>query len=179
MALRKNSRSERTDNPLIRLAVLSDLDGITEIYNQAIEKTVATFDTEPKTIEEQRPWFEQHDSQYPIIVTELEGRVVGWASLSRWSDRCAYSKTAEISLYVSEEFQGIGLGRRLMESIIKKGEESGLRTVIARIAEGNPVSIGLHESAGFEHIGVMKKVGEKFGRILDVYMMQRVYGEDG
>jgi L-amino acid N-acyltransferase YncA len=174
--LRDNSG--RADMVLIRLAVPADLDGITGIYNQAIEKTVATFDTEPKTIEEQRLWFEQHDSQYPIIVAELEGRVVGWASLSRWSDRCAYSRTAEISLYVSEELQGKGIGRRLMEAVMKEGEEAGLRTVIARIAEGNPVSISLHESAGFEHIGVMKKVGEKFGRMLDVHLMQKIYGDD-
>ena len=158
--------------------MLADLGDITEIYNQALLKTVATFDTEPKTIEEQRSWFEQHDSQYPIMVAELDGRVVGWASLSRWSDRCAYSKTAEISLYVSEESQGKGIGKRLMESIMEKGHKAGLRTVIARIVEGNPVSIRLHESAGFEHIGVMKKVGEKFGRILDVYMMQKIYGQE-
>jgi L-amino acid N-acyltransferase YncA len=174
----QRDNSGRTDTVLIRPAVLADLADITEIYNQAVFKTVATFDTEPKTMEEQKCWFERHDSEYPIIVAEIDGRVVGWASLSRWSDRCAYSKTAEISLYVSEEFQGRSFGKKLMESMIKKGEEAGLRTVIARIAEGNPASIRLHESAGFQHIGVMKKVGEKFGRILDVYFMQKIYGEN-
>ena len=71
----------------IRRATLKDLPGITEIYNDAILKTTATFDTEPKTIEEQRVWFEHHDECFPVIVAVENGVVLGWASLSRWSDR--------------------------------------------------------------------------------------------
>jgi len=160
---------------IIRQAILEDLGAITEIYNEAILKTVATFDTEPKTLEEQKIWFANHGSKYPILVAEQDGLVVGWASLSRWSDRCAYSDTAEISLYVEEEFRGKGIGRKLMEAIIREGQKAGLHTVIARIAEGTEVSIHLHESVGFEHIGIMKEVGRKFGKLLDVYLMQKTY----
>ena len=160
---------------LIRQARLEDLDAITEIYNDAILNTVVTFDTEPKTIEEQKLWFAEHGPKYPILVAEHEGLVVGWASLSRWSDRCAYSDTAEISLYVREEFQGKGIGKKLIQAIIGEGKNAGLHTVIARIAEGSEVSIHLHKSMGFEHIGVMKEVGRKFGKLLDVYLMQKIY----
>ena len=160
---------------LIRQARLEDLDAITEIYNDAILNTVVTFDTEPKTIEEQKLWFAEHGPKYPILVAEHEGLVVGWASLSRWSDRCAYSDTAEISLYVREEFQGKGIGKKLIQAIIGEGKNAGLHTVIARIAEGSEVSIHLHKSMGFEHIGVMREVGRKFGKLLDVYLMQKVY----
>ena len=160
---------------IIRQAILEDLGAITEIYNEAILKTVATFDTKPKTLEEQKIWFANHGSKYPILVAEQDGLVVGWASLSRWSDRCAYSDTAEISLYVEEEFRGKGIGRKLMEAIIREGQKAGLHTVIARIAEGTEVSIHLHESVGFEHIGIMKEVGRKFGKLLDVYLMQKTY----
>ena len=83
----------------IREAKESDLGRITEIYNQAILTTTATFDTEPKTTEERKEWFQKHSEKYPLIVAELEGRVIGWASLTPWSDRCAYSDTAEISLW--------------------------------------------------------------------------------
>lgn len=159
----------------IRPAKLDDLNTITEIYNEAILATVATFDTEPKTDAEQKAWFANHDPKHPILVAETDGAVVGWASLSKWSDRCAYSDTAEISLYVKEEFQGGGLGRRLLEDIIREGEKVGLHTVIARIAEGNKESIYLHESVGFEHIGIMKEVGRKFDKLLDVYLMQKIY----
>ena len=159
----------------IREATLPDLGAITEIYNEAILKTVATFDTETKTLEEQESWFAEHGPKYPLIVAEQDGHVVGWASLSRWSDRCAYSDTAEGSLYVNEEYQGKGIGRKLLEAIIQAGQKSGLHSVVARITEGNEVSIHLCKSVSFEHIGVMKEVGRKFGKLLDVNLMQKIY----
>jgi L-amino acid N-acyltransferase YncA len=159
----------------LRSAKRKDLDLITEIYNEAIIKTVATFDTEPKTSEDQKKWFDDHESKNPILVAELNGVIVGWASLSKWSDRCAYSDTAEISLYVREEYQGKGIGRRLIETIIKEGEKTGLHTIIARITEGNEPSLHLHRSVGFTHIGIMKEVGKKFGKRQDVHLMQKIY----
>ena len=159
----------------IRSATLQDLDSITEIYNEGILKTVATFDTQPKTIEEQKTWFMGHDSKNPIIVADKNGVVVGWAALSKWSDRCAYSDTAEISLYVKDGFKDRGIGKKLIEAITKKGGSVGLHVIIARITEGNKNSIHLHESIGFEHIGKMKEVGKKFGKLLDVYLMQKIF----
>lgn len=160
---------------IIRKATLDDLAAITEIYNQAILRTTATFDTEPKSLDEQKVWFESHGLKYPVIVAEEDGKVIGWASLSKWSDRCAYSDTAEISLYVDEKNRGRRIGRKLLEAIIRQGEKTGLHSIIARIAEGNEVSIHLHQSVGFEHIGIMKEVGRKFGRLLDVYLIQKIY----
>jgi L-amino acid N-acyltransferase YncA len=159
----------------LRSARREDLDSITEIYNEAIIKTVATFDIEPKTYEDQKKWFDDHGLKNPILVAELNGVIVGWASLSKWSDRCAYSDTAEISLYVREEFQGKGIGRHLIETIVKEGEKTGLHTIIARITEGNESSLHLHRSVGFTHIGIMKEVGEKFGKRCDVHLMQKIY----
>lgn len=159
----------------IRQAKLDDLSAITEIYNEAILTTTATFDAEPKTEAEQRPWFTGHGPRNPVLVVELDGVVVGWASLSEWSDRCAYSDTAEISLYVKQEFWGRGIGRKLLEAIIQEGNKVGLHTVIARIAVDNNESIHLHESVGFEHIGIMREVGRKFGKLLDVCLMQKIY----
>ncbi len=159
----------------VRTAKTEDLGAITEIYNQAILKTTATFDTQPKTIEEQKDWFEDHGTKYPIMVAEEEGKVLGWASLSKWSDRCAYSDTAEISLYVDEEQRGKGIGKKLLNIILAEGQKGGIHSVIARIVEGNQTSVHLHESQGFEHIGIMKEVGRKFGRLLDVYLMQKIY----
>jgi L-amino acid N-acyltransferase YncA len=159
----------------IRRAAIKDLAAITDIYNEAILKTTATFDTNPKTVEEQKPWFESHDSRYPILVAEKDGSVVAWASLSKWSDRCAYSDTAEISVYVKEEHRGKGIGKKLMHKILDQGQKKGLHTVIARISELNESSIHLHEAFGFEHVGTMKEVGRKFGKLLDVHLMQKIY----
>jgi phosphinothricin acetyltransferase len=161
----------------IRNAKLKDLDRITEIYNEAIVKTVATFDTQPKTLKEQSVWFSNHGTKYPLLVAEENGLVVGWASLSKWSDRCAYSNTAEISLYVKEEFQGKGIGKKLLEATMQEGQKASLHTVIARVAEGGEASIHLHKSVGFEHIGIMREVGRKFGRLLDVHLLQKIYDD--
>lgn len=160
---------------IIRDASLKDLTEITEIYNEAILNTVATFDTNIKTLDEQKEWFDKHGSKNPIIVAEENGKITGWASLSKYSDRCAYSDTAELSLYVKEESQGRGIGKKLMEGIIKKGEQAGIHAIISRIAEGNQVSVHLHKMVGFEHIGIYKEVGYKFEKRLDVYLMEKLY----
>lgn len=159
----------------IRPATLDDLHQITEIYNDVILKTVATFDTEPKSIEEQRVWFESHGSSFPILVGEFDSIIVGWASLSEYSARCAYSVTAEVSVYLREDHRGKGFGRKFLERIIELGEKKGFHVLIARIAEGNEISIHLFESFGFTHVGVMKEVGRKFDRLLDVYIMQKIF----
>ena len=159
----------------IRLATLNDLLDITTIYNEAIKYSNATFDTTKKTPEEQHQWFNEHGPKNPILIAEYENTIVGWAALSKWSDRCAYSDTAEISLYIKKEFQQQGIGTQLLKKVISEGEKAGLHTIIARITEGNQESIRLHEAFGFENIGVMKEVGWKFGKRLDVYLLQKLF----
>lgn len=159
----------------IRKATINDLKEITKIYNKAIENTVATFDTEQKTLDEQKNWFENHGPKNPILIAEQDEFIVGWAALSKYSTRCAYSDTAEISLYIDEKYQGKGLGKKLMEAIVEEGQKAGLHAVIARITDGNEVSVHLHKSVGFEHVGILKEVGFKFDKRLDVHLMQKVY----
>ncbi|MCL4295304.1 MAG: GNAT family N-acetyltransferase [Anaerolineae bacterium] len=160
----------------VRPAQLADIPAITVIYNEAILTTVATFDTEPKSEADRAAWLAAHDSRHPVLVAEVDGQVVGWASLSKWSDRLAYADTAEISLYVRSSQRGQGIGKRLVEALVAEGEKAGLHTLIARIAAGNEVSVRLHQAAGFAPIGVMREVGRKFGRLLDIHLMQKIYG---
>jgi L-amino acid N-acyltransferase YncA len=159
----------------IRQATLADLGQISEIYNDAIKKTTATFDTEPKTLEEQETWFANHDAGHPVLIAEEDGLILAWASLSQWSDRCAYCDTAEISLYVKEEYRRKGIGKQLMKAIIQEGKAAGLHTIIARIAGSNKISVDLCKSFGFQYIGTMREVGKKFGNLLDVHLMQLIY----
>ena len=158
-----------------RIARSEDLNSITEIYNEAVSHTTATFDTTPKNPDEQEAWFAHHNEKYPVVVADSGGRIVGWASLSQWSDRCAYSDTAEISLYVRADQRGKGIGKKLMDAVLAEGQKGGLHTVIARIVEGNEMSVHIHQAFGFESVGVMKEVGRKFGKLLDVHMMQKIY----
>lgn len=158
----------------IRPATANDILRITHIYNDAILNTTATFDTETKTVEERMHWFLNHDEKHPVIVAEINSQVIGFASLSKWSDRCAYDGTAEVSVYIDTNHRGKGVGKRMVEVIALEGERAGLTNLISRITEGNLSSIHIHEQLGFEHIGVMKKAGKKFDRFLDVHLMQKL-----
>jgi L-amino acid N-acyltransferase YncA len=166
---------DRQETVALRDAGPTDVGAIVEIYNESVVSSTASFDLTPRTPADYEVWFAAHGGRYPVIVAEEYGTVVGWASLSRWSDRAAYDGTAEASLYVRRTHQGRGIGRRLFEVIIERGRAANLHTIISRIAEGNDVSVKLHESHGFTHIGVMQEVGQKFGKYLDVVMMQLIF----
>jgi L-amino acid N-acyltransferase len=159
----------------IRPATLGDIHWITQIYNEAIQNTTATFDTEVKTEEDRINWFKQHNNKYPVLVAETENKVIGYACLSKWSDRCAYDGTAEVSVYIDSNYRGRGVGKKLLEVLTLTGEKVGLHNLVSRITEGNLSSIHIHELLGFEHIGVMREAGVKFGKRLDVHMMQKLF----
>ena len=159
----------------IRTALKKDIPLITKIYNDAVLNTTATFDTEPKSIDEKKNWFEEHTGKYSIIVATENNIVVGWASLSPWSGRCAYSNTADIAVYIKENFRRKGIGERLVKELLKKGHKKELHTAIAKICSENKASFNLFKKLGFKHIGTMKEVGYKFDRTLDVHLMQILF----
>jgi L-amino acid N-acyltransferase YncA len=163
-----------SDSVTIRRARTADAAAIAEIYNEAIATTTATFDTEPKTVEERVSWLQSHDQRHPILVAEVDGAVAGWASLTQWSDRTAYNDTAETSFYVHSSRRGRGVGRKLQEALLDEAKRLGFHTLIARITEGSGESLHLHESTGFVRVGTMKQVGRKFGRLLDVHIFQKM-----
>lgn len=159
----------------IRKAILSDAQAIADIYNEAIQNTTATFDTELKSVANREEWLNQHSDKYPVIVAESEGNVIGFASMTRWSDRAAYDDTAEISIYITPSYHNKGIGKQLMQAIIEAGKQGGLHCILSRITQGNEKSIYLHQHFGFRTVGVMQEVGKKFGNILDVTLMQLLY----
>ncbi len=160
----------------VRRAKRKDLFTITAIYNDAIRTSISTFDTEERTIKAQREWFESHGPMRPLLVAESDGRVIGWTALSDWSDRDGYVETVELSLYVLEKYRGRGVGTELMRAILDAAASDAvnIHTIIAMITEGNARSVRLHEKFGFRSIGRMREVGEKFGRRLDVVLMQKM-----
>ena len=162
---------------LIRPANERDIEAISSIYNEAVRTTTATFDIVEKTLDEQMEWFRGHDKDHPVLVAEVEGIVEGWASLSRFDKRRAYDATAENSVYIRERARGRGIGGSLLGGLITAGETTRLRTVLARIVAGNDASLRLHERHGFEHVGLLRKVGFKFDQWLDVHIMQRMLNE--
>jgi L-amino acid N-acyltransferase len=156
----------------IRTAEPGDLEAITEIYNEAILTTTATFDVEPKTVAERQDWFQKHGGRYPVLVALIDAQIVGWASLSRFSDRAAYDETAETSFYVKSSFRGRGIGRALKAAIIAEARRLGFHSLLARVAAESAASRHLNKCFGFVDVGTLREVGRKFGRRLDVHLMQ-------
>lgn len=159
----------------IRPATESDAADIARIYNQAVEHTTATFDTEVQTAQTRLEWLRKHsDPRHPVLVAEMDGAVVGWASLSSWSDRCAYAASVEASTYIDEGFLGRGLGTRLSVEVLEAGRAAGVHAVLARICTENVASIAMSEKLGFAKVGVLHEVGWKFGRWLDVMILEKL-----
>ncbi len=156
----------------IRKAIVSDLKEITNIYNWAVENTTASFDINSQTLEQRLEWFEKHDERHPLIVYELEGKVVGYASLSEYRSKEGYKNTCELSVYIDPEYQRRGIGQRLMEYVIALGKELGYHVIMSGITSENEISIKMHKKFGFILCGNMKEVGFKFGRYLDCLFYQ-------
>lgn len=159
----------------IRLATPDDLPSIATIYNWEVRNNVATFDTVEWDEQAMRDWFAKHDPGHrPVIVAEDdEGAVVGWGSLSDWSTRCAYVRAAEDSFYVHPDHRGRGIGKRIMADLIERSRALGVKTLLARIETSCAASLRVHKAYGFTEVGVMHRVGEKFGRVLDVALLER------
>jgi phosphinothricin acetyltransferase len=156
----------------IRPALESDLAAINDIYNHYVVHSTCTYQTEPSTLEERTRWFAEHQEPYFATIAEINGEVVGWASLSRFHPRAAYRGTVENSVYVHPEHHREGIGRALLADLIHRGKDAGFHTIVALISADQVPSVKLHESFGFTPAGRVSQVGNKFGQWLDVAYMQ-------
>ena len=159
-----------------RLARPDDAEAIRSIYNREVTESTATFDLVPRSEEDQQRWMEDHAGAYAAVVgvDEATGVVAGFASLSPYRTRPGYSTTVEDSIYVDADHRGTGVGRLLLTEVVRLAEASGFHAVMARISGAQEPSLALHRSCGFELVGVEREVGRKFGRWLDVALMQRL-----
>lgn len=167
-------RAGTVTDVLLRLARLDDAEAIRTIYNAEVTGSTVTFDMVPRTLEEQQAWLEARSGALAVVVAEVDGEVAGFASLSPYRDRPAYSTTVEDSVYVDSAHRGVGMGRALLAEIVAVASRRGFHTVMARIVGHHEGSIELHRSLGFEVVGIEREVGRKFHRWLDVVLMQRM-----
>lgn len=158
----------------LRLATVADADALLRIYNHEVETSTVTFDIEPRSLRQQQDWIREREGALGVIVAEQDGSVLGFASLSPYRDRAGYRTTVENSVYVSEAARGTGIGRALMDELIDIATQRGFHTILAHISGGQEPSIALHHACGFEVVGTEREVGRKFGRWLDVVVMQRM-----
>ena len=158
------------DSWSIRKAERKDLAALLNIYNYEVEHGVATFDLNPKSMEEWEAWFAHYNvDNHPLIVLEEAGVVAGYASLSPYREKEAYISTVELSVYVAPEHRDKGVAGALMKAILKLArEDETIHTVVSVITGGNAPSIRLHEKFGFAFGGTIREVGWKMGRYLDI-----------
>jgi len=165
-------RSDDDGAVLLRPATPDDAVATAAIYNHEVQTSTVTFDLEPRTVAEQAAWLSARSGALEVVVAEIDGEVAGFASLSAYRDRPAYRTTVEDSIYVHQDHRGAGVGRALLEEVVRVARERGFHSVIGRIVGGHTASIKLHAAVGFEEVGLEREVGRKFGRWLDVVVMQ-------
>lgn len=156
----------------LRAVTASDAEAIRRIYNREVLSSTVTFDLVERSPLEQATWIEEHQGVYPAIVAVDEGSVIGFASLSPYRSRPAYSTTAEDSVYVDARYRGQGVGFALLAETVSLAKAHGFHAVMARIVGHHEASIALHRRCGFALVGIEREVGRKFGRWLDVALMQ-------
>jgi phosphinothricin acetyltransferase len=167
----KNPFGEKKDQKM-RIATESDLPVIVSIYNSTIPARQSTADTVEVTVESRRDWFRQHNpDKRPLMVHEQDNKVVAWVSFQSFYGRAAYDHTAEISIYVSPDYRGKGLGRALLREALERTRHLDIKTIVGFIFSHNTPSIKLFCSFGFEEWGKLPDVAEMDGKEFSLSIM--------
>lgn len=157
---------------IIREATANDIHAITDIYNDAVDNTVAIWTEEHTTPAARLDWLRAlREGSYPVLVADIDGRVAGYAAAGPFRTFAGFRHTAENSVYVHPEFHGRGVGSALLSALIDACRNTTIHVLIAAIEANNTVSIALHEKHGFESTGIMREVGAKWGNWLDLNFM--------
>jgi len=166
----------KRDPVTIRLAKVSDVAAITDIFNHAIANTTASFYREPRTVEQRTEWLGNRPIRYQVLVAESpessSDPIVGWAAMDPWSEKHGYRITTEISYYVDPNYHGQGIGSQLIERLIESARRQGFKNLLAKICENNLVSLQVAQRFDFECVGTLRQIGEKFGTCFDVHYYQ-------
>jgi phosphinothricin acetyltransferase len=158
---------------VIRPAAQEDVPAITAIFNHAIVHTTASFYRDPRTIAQRTAWLTQRKPRYAVLVASTADGVCGWIALDPWSEKHGYRITAEVSYYVDPDCQNRGIGNQLVEHVITVARQNDFRNLLAKICENNHASLKIAERFGFQRVGTLKSIGEKFGRDYDVHLYQK------
>ncbi len=159
--------------PEIRPAATTDVPSIAAIYSHYVLTSTATFELEPPDVSEiARRISEITARGLPYLVAEVEGVVAGYAYAGMFRPRPGYRFTVEDTVYLRPDFTGRGLGSRLLGELISASKAAGCRQMVGGVGGENPASVAMHRALGFEHVGVLRKVGFKFEQWLDLTFMQ-------
>jgi L-amino acid N-acyltransferase YncA len=164
----------KTNGVQVRNATFDDAGAIAEIYNQGIEDRVATYETEPRSEEEQQAWLRAIANRYPAVVAQIDAQIVGWAGAGPYRSRECYRGIGEFSIYVRRDQRGRGVGDLLVAALMSEAERLGLWKLLSRIFPFNEASRTLCRKHGFREVGVYEKHARLDGRWLDVVIVERL-----
>ena len=157
----------------IRAAQPADAAAIAALYNQGIAEGQATFETRPREPKEIDAWF---DPGLAFLVAVDGQRIIGFARISPYSDRCVYEGVGEHGVYVDREARGRGVGRRLLEQLANEAKDRGMYKLTSRVFTTNAASLAVHRAAGFEEVGVQRRHGRLDGKWKDCVLVERLLG---
>ncbi len=153
----------------IRLAEFDDLPAILAISNWAAINTAANFALEPEPIEPwQEEWSKTHEMYPYLVAVDDANTIIGFAKAAPWKGRCAYTHSAEVTVYVHPDHHGQGIGKALYDQLVPTLKAQGYHTLLAGITQPNEASVRLHESFGFKRAALFERVGWKFDQWHDV-----------
>lgn len=153
---------------IVRPYIEDDIESICDIYNYYVNNTVITFEEVSVSLEDMKRRISSTAENYPWLVCEAQGEIVGYAYACRWKERAAYKQTAEATVYIREGFSGRGFGKALYTALLNELRNRSCHVVLGCIALPNDASVRLHESLGFEKVAHFNEVGFKFNQWLDV-----------
>ena len=160
-----------------RRAAEADAAAIAAIYNQGIEDGIATFETDPRTVEQIAAQLRDKGDRYPTLVVEHGGRIVAWAGASSYRARAAYAGIADHSVYVDRAWRGKGAGRVALQALFPEYEARGFWKLSSRIFADNAASIALHERCGFRVVGTYRRHGRLHGVWKDCVIVEKLLGD--
>ena len=159
----------------IREATNDDAQAIRTIYNHEVENETSTMDLVPRTLEVQQEWIAARSGAFcAVVAVDSAGAVLGFGALSEYKDRTGYRTTVENSVYVRRDVARRGIGRQILNHLLAVATISGFHSVIARIESTSTASRDLHSECGYKLVGVEQQVARKFGKWLDITVMQKI-----
>lgn len=160
---------------LIRPAIDADLPAILAIYNDAVATTTAIWNERLSDLDDRRHWWQDRVARgFPVLVAELNGRCIGYATYGPFRPNDGYKHSRELSIYVDAAHRGKGIASKLMDRLEEHARADGVHVLVGGLEADNTASLALHARHGFEKVGHLKQVGRKFDRWLDLVLMQKV-----
>ncbi len=159
---------------MIRNIEIKDLQRVCDIYNHYVVTTHASFEAEPVSVEEMERRMLEYTKDYPWLVFEKDGEVIGFCYASKWRPRPAYRFTAEVTIYLDKNHLNQGIGKSLYQQLFAQLKSQGIHSLIATISIPNEKSQALHEGLGFSQVAHFTDMGFKFDRWIDVGYWQKM-----